>query len=165
MLMKTIRIKALNQENFAPFGEVIEATEQCESYFINEGNCRRYHNLAKVEAKGENAKAIISIFRAKPISLPFELKMMERHPFGSQSFMPLSPSQFLVIVAKNENGKPASLQAFLANIGQGVNIDINVWHAPLCALKMETDFFVVDRDGAENNLETYDFENPYRIEK
>jgi len=163
--MKTIKIKALNQENFAPFGEVLEANDQCESYLINEGNCRRYHNLAQVETMGENAKAIISIFRAKPISLPFELKMMERHPFGSQSFMPLSPSQFLVIVTKDENGKPAAPQAFLASIGQGVNININVWHAPLCALKNETNFLVVDRDGAENNLETYDYEKPYRIEK
>lgn len=163
--MFEIKIEPLTAANFAPFGEVIEISENCENYEINEGTCRRYHKLAQVETMGEKAKAIISIFRAKPISLPFELKIMERHPLGSQSFMPLSSSQFLVIVAKDENDAPASPRGFLANIGQGVNININIWHAPLCALNQITDFIVIDRDGKGDNLEIYHFEKPYRIIK
>ena len=90
---------------------------------------------------------------------------MERHPYGSQAFMPMSLARFLVIVADDENGKAGEPKAFLAKEGQGVNYYPNIWHGALVALNKETDFLVVDRVGAEKNLELYNFEDAYWIEE
>ncbi len=162
--MKTIKIKQLSQQAFASFGQVIEIDKHSDFIAINNGTTKRYHDLAKVQIKGTNARTAISIFRASPFDLPYSLNFMERHPYGSQSFMPLIPSKFLIIVAKDKDGVPTNPIAFLASEGQGVNYHSNVWHGALVALEKETDFLVVDREGEENNLELYDFEKPYRVE-
>lgn len=163
--MKIIKIKPLTKQAFAPFGEIIEITDSDKPMLINNGTTKRFHDLAKVEALGINARTAISIFRAKPFSLPYNLTFMERHPYGSQAFMPLIPSRFLVIVAKDDNSKPTDPLAFMASEGQGVNYNTNVWHGALVALDRETGFMVVDREGEESNLELYDFEKPFRIEE
>lgn len=162
--MKTITIKQLSQQAFAPFGEIIEINKRSDFIEINNGTTKRFHDLAKIEIKGTNARTAISIFRANPFDLPYSLGFMERHPYGSQSFMPLIASKFLVIVAQDKDGVPTNPIAFLANEGQGVNYHSNIWHGALVALDRETDFLVVDREGEENNLELYDFEKPYRVE-
>jgi len=89
--------------------------------------------------------------------------MMERHPFGSQCFVPLKGRPFLVVVAQDEGGRPGKPQVFLARGDQGVNYRVNTWHYPLMALEEQSDFLVVDRDGPGNNLEEYFFETPYII--
>jgi len=162
--MKTIKIESLSQQAFAPFGDVIEIDKYSDFIEINNGTTKRFHDLAKVQIKGTNARTAISIFRANPFDLPYSLNFMERHPYGSQNFMPLIPSKFLVIVAQDKDGVPTNPIAFLASEGQGVNYHSNIWHGALVALDRETDFLVVDREGEENNLEIYDFEKPYRVE-
>jgi ureidoglycolate lyase len=89
--------------------------------------------------------------------------MMERHPFGSQSFSPLSGRPFLVAVSSDEDGKPGQPQVFLASPHQGVNYRRNTWHHPLMAIGEVSDFLVVDRDGPGNNLEEFFFETPFVI--
>src|SRR5690606_35411106 len=88
--MSMILARPLTREAFRPFGDVIEV-EGADNFLINNGNCCRFHDLAKVEATGENARVLINIFRAQPCPLPHSLGMVERHPFGSQAFMPLAP--------------------------------------------------------------------------
>ncbi len=161
--MKNIIIKALNQKDFTPFGEVIEITEHSKSISINNGTTERFHDLAKIITSGTNARTAISIFRAKPFSLPYNLTFMERHPYGSQMFMPLAPCRFLAIVASNKNGKPSNIQAFMVAPNQGINFKQNIWHGALVALDERRDFLIVDREGNEDNLEIYNFENHYRI--
>ncbi len=161
--MKNIKIEQLTKQAFAPFGQVIEITDTSEPMLINNGTTKRFHDLANIITKGENARTAISIFRATPFTLPYDLTFMERHPYGSQAFMPLIPSKFLVIVARDKNGKPNEPLAFMASEGQGVNYNINIWHGALVALDRETDFLVVDREGKENNLQLYDFAQPYRV--
>ncbi len=162
--MKILPVKKLNKKDFAPFGDVIEIDEQDDFMLINNGTTKRFHDLAKITLSGTNARPALSIFRAKPVSLPYNLTFMERHPFGSQSFMPLIPSRFLVIVAKDNEGVPDEPLVFLAEQGQGVNYHQNIWHGALTALDRETDFMVVDREGEENNLQLYDYPTPFRIE-
>jgi ureidoglycolate lyase len=89
--------------------------------------------------------------------------MMERHPFGSQSFMPLSGRPFLVGVSQDKDGKPGKPKIFLARADQGVNYFANTWHHPLMALGAVSDFLVVDRDNTAANLEEFFFEAPYSI--
>ncbi|WP_048646876.1 ureidoglycolate lyase [Nitratireductor soli] len=160
--MRTLTAKPLTREAFASFGDVIEA-EGAESFLINNGNCRRFHDLAKVEATGDNARVLISLLRAKPYAEPVALTMVERHPLGSQAFIPLSPAPFLVVVCPDDNGVPGAPHVFLTRPGQGVNYARGTWHGVLTPLGAEQDFAVVDRGGDGNNLEEFFFPSPYQI--
>ena len=157
-------IEPLTREAFVPFGEVIEA-DPASMRLINGGTTERYHALATVETDGEGAQAIINIFRGQPRKFPYIVNMMERHPFGSQSFSPLSGRPFLVVVSEDRDGIPDVPRVFLARADQGVNYRANAWHHPLMTLGEVSDFLVVDRLGPGNNLEEYFFDTPYLIEE
>lgn len=157
-----LSVQPLTAIAFAPFGEVIEA-DPSTMRLINGGTTERYHALFAPEAAGEGAQVIVNIFRGQPRRFPYEIGMMERHPFGSQSFSPLSQRPFLVAVSPDEGGRPGRPQVFLARPDQGVNYRRNVWHHPLMAIGAVSDFLVVDRDGPGNNLEEHVFATPYRI--
>jgi ureidoglycolate lyase len=160
--MKEIEIQPLTKDAFAPFGEVIEM-EGAQNFPINAGTCIRYHDLAKIETTGEKARPMISLMRAKPSTLPLELRMVERHPLGSQAFIPLSDNLFLVVVAEETGDGPGEPLAFRTGPGQGVNIGRNVWHGVLTPLDHLSDFAVVDRGGDGVNLEEHIYRAPFLI--
>jgi ureidoglycolate lyase len=160
--MKTIDIEPLTREAFAPFGEVIEQ-EGASSFPINAGKCTRYHDLAKIETTGDKARPMISLLRGEPYALPLELGMVERHPFGSQAFIPLGESPFLVVVAEATEDGPGEPLAFRTTPGQGVNIGRNVWHGILTPLEAVSDFAVIDRAGDGVNLEEHFYAEPFLI--
>ncbi|QFY60878.1 ureidoglycolate lyase [Rhizobium grahamii] len=157
-----LNVQLLTKSAFAPFGDVIEADPATMRY-INNGTTERFHALAAPQAVGEGARVIINLFRGQPRAFPYEIGMMERHPFGSQSFSPISAHPYLVVVSEDEDGKPGRPQVFLARGDQGVNYRRNVWHHPLMSLRAVSDFVVVDREGPGNNLEEYFFETPFII--
>ena len=157
-------IRPLTKSAFAPFGEVIEA-DPASMRLINGGTTERFHALAVAQATGEGARVIINLFRGQPRSFPYAVDMMERHPFGSQSFSPVSGRPFLVVVSEAENGRPGRPQVFRARGDQGVNYGRNVWHHPLMALGQASDFLVFDREGPNNNLEEFFFEIPFIIKE
>ena len=159
---RIITIEQLTRDAFAPFGQVIE-TEGAHHYAINAGMTERYHDLARVELGGVHPRPLISIFRGQPYQLPLTLRLVERHPLGSQAFDPLGPATWLVIVAEDEGGTPARLRAFEPGPGQGVNIAMNTWHGVLTPLDREADFLVVDRGGEGNNLEEHHFPEPWTV--
>ena len=146
---------------------------------INKGKCGRYHDLAKLDFADDgkdNFRAGISLFNSETFSLPTKIDLLERHPLGSQAFIPVSqnssPNCFLVVVAQDDNGTPCNLQAFVTKSGQSINIHRNIWHAPLCPLNNddgETDeyrlFAVIDWIGERTNLQEYCFDVPYVVEK
>ncbi|KFB09073.1 ureidoglycolate lyase [Nitratireductor basaltis] len=156
MSARLIKAQPLTREAFAPFGDVIQ-TEGAENFLINAGKTRRFHDLAKVETCGENARVLINIFRGEAHELPLPLKLVERHPLGSQAFFPLAGRRFIVIVCPDEGGKPGMPHAFLASGKQGVNYHVGTWHGVLTAIDQDQDFLVVDRGGDGNNLEEYRF--------
>lgn len=150
----------LTAEAFKPFGDVIEAAGAADM-MINEGRCERFHNRARLTFQG--GEAGISLFRSDASSLPYELTLMERHPIGSQAFLPMSKTPFLVVVAEDADGKPGKLHAFVTAPGQGVNYLADTWHAPLIALEDQAVFAVIDRIGSGNNLEESPLSEPVRI--
>lgn len=160
--MKEIEIRPLTREAFAPFGDVIE-TENAHSFPINGGKCTRYHDLAKIETAGDKARPMISLVRGEPYPLPLKLTMVERHPLGSQAFIPLTDNPFLVVVSGETNEGPSEPIAFRTAPGQGVNIARNVWHGILTPLEDVSDFAVVDRGGEGVNLEEHFFEVPFLL--
>ncbi len=160
-MSREIVIQPLTAEAFAPFGDVIAAAG-IPTRMINQGNCGRYDDLARLDFAGEGRPGI-SVFEAKPCTLPLTLEMVECHPMGSQAFLPLSVDPFLVVVAPDEGGKPGRPLAFLTQPGQGVNYHRGTWHGVLTPLTGPGLFAVVDRLGPGENLEEHWFETPYIV--
>ncbi|MCJ0763862.1 ureidoglycolate lyase [Variovorax terrae] len=160
--MKLLQPRPLTREAFAPFGQVIEL-EGATQFAINGGTTQRFHDLARVDTLAEGGRPLISLFRAQPRAQPVRLTLMERHPLGSQAFLPLSAQPYLVVVAPDHGGRPGPLQAFVTCGWQGVNYDRNVWHHPLLALEAVCDFIVVDRGGEGCNLEEWPLAEPTGI--
>lgn len=154
----------LTPEAFAPFGELVSVRGK--PVMINNGTTERYHNLAQVTvgSEAQSGQSIISIFRAQPRTLPMPVSMMERHPLGSQAFLPASDEPYLVLVCLGDDAPdPASFKLFLATGEEGVNYKANCWHHPLLALNRVCDFWIVDRVGPGNNLEEFFFPDDWNI--
>ncbi len=156
----SLTAQALTAEAFRPFGDVIDAGGRATA-MINDARCERFHDLARLEF-GEG-RAGVSIFRSKASELPYRLEMMERHPVGSQAFLPMGERPFLVVVAEDKSGRPGKPHAFLAGPEQGVNYLAGIWHAPLIALADDAVFAVVDRIGSGDNLEEYRLDTPCSV--
>lgn len=155
--MRRLTIEPLSKEAFAPFGDVIE-TDGSEYFMINNGSTRRYHQLATVETAQPDDRAIISIFRAEALAMPLSIRMLERHPLGSQAFIPLLGNPFLIVVAPvGDVPQPESVRAFRSNGRQGVNYHRGVWHHPVLTIEKRDDFLVVDRSGSGNNCDEHFF--------
>lgn len=159
--MRNIRVEPLTAGAFAPFGEVLEAAGAPDR-IINQGLCGRWHDRAALEF-GPGGRAGISIFRGEARVLPLVLDMVERHPEGSQAFLPMSADPFLVIVAPDDGGAPGAPRAFMTAPGQGVNYRRGVWHGVLTPLAAPGLFAVVDRIGQTPNLEEHWFETPWVV--
>jgi ureidoglycolate lyase len=158
-----IKTEPLTADAFAPFGEILEAAGEPDK-LINQGLCGRYHDLATLDFTGEDARAGVSLFLSQKRTLPYTLDMVERHPLGSQAFVPMTPEPFLVVVCPDENGRPGQPLAFITRPGQGINFFRNTWHGVLTPLSDPGLFCVIDRIGGGDNLEEIWFETPYRIE-
>jgi ureidoglycolate lyase len=149
---QTLIVEPLTRAAFAPFGDVIEL-DGAQHFPINAGTTIRYHDLADVDVAQDGGRALINVFRAQPRALPFEVTMLERHPLGSQAFMPLGERPYLVVVALAGELDVATIRAFVTRGWQGVNYAKGVWHHPLIALDVASDFIVVDRGGEGRNLD------------
>ncbi len=158
--MTEIRIAPLTAGAFAPFGDVLTC-DGAPDTLINQGLCGRWHDRATLDFEG--GRAGISLFRSELRTLPYALDMVERHPLGSQAFLPLSSDPFFVIVAPDEGGTPGHPLAFRTTSGQGVNYHRGTWHGVLTPLTGPGLFAVVDRIGAGNNLEEHWFETPHIV--
>jgi ureidoglycolate lyase len=150
LILKAIPLSA---QAFAPFGEVIEIAGHS-SRWINEGTSQRFDDLAQVDVMAAGGRPVISIFQASARSLPFEARVLERHPLSSQSFFPLEGRPFLVVVAEAAPRPDASrVRAFLCSGKQGVSYRRNTWHHALIALDQISNFLVVDRTGPGENCD------------
>ena len=159
--MGVILTEPLSAARFAPFGEVIGFRAEPDR-IINQGLCGRHHDLARLDF-GADGRAGISLFDARPRALPYRLEMVERHPEGSQAFIPLNPAPFLVIVAEDLGGVPGRPRAFIARPGQGVNYRRGTWHGVLTPLAAPGHFAVIDRIGPGANLEEHWFADPWEV--
>lgn len=158
--VREIVVEPLTREAFARFGEVIDI-EGADSFPINQGRTERFHALAAVELLGDDPRAILSIFRGQPLE-PLDIDLMERHPLGSQAFVPLNNQPFLAVVAPPGNFDESSIRAFLARGNQGLSYRAGTWHAPLLPLEADADYLVVDRQGLGNNCDETLLATPVR---
>ena len=152
--------RPLTAEAFAPWGEVLEA-RGAPDRLINAGLCGRFHDRAGLDFGG--GRAGISVFLAEPRPLPYALDLVERHPLGSQAFLPMTDAPFLVIVAEGDGAAPGPVHAFLTSGAQGINLRRGAWHGVLTPLRAPGLFAVVDRIGEGANLEEHRFAEPLTI--
>ncbi|TAG10921.1 MAG: Ureidoglycolate hydrolase [Rhodobacterales bacterium] len=154
--MQTLKPEPLTAAAFAAFGDVLDATGDFR--LINDGLCHRHHDRARLDFG--DARAGLSVFQAEPRALPYTFDLIERHPEGSQAFIPMTEHPFLVIVALDPQAQP---RAFLTNGAQGINLHRGTWHGVLTPLHAPGIFAVVDRIGTTPNLEEYRYTQPWTV--
>lgn len=159
--MRTIRAEPLTPAAFAPFGQVL-AADGPPDRIINRGLCGRWHDRAALEF-GAGGRAGISVFLAEPRRLPYVCDLLERHPEGSQAFIPMHDHPFLVIVAPDAGGIPGAPRAFLTSGAQGINLNRGCWHGVLTPLAAPGLFAVIDRIGPTPNLEEHLLAEPFQV--
>ena len=148
--------KKINRKNFKKFGDLI-STRKRKPIKINNGYANMYDNLCKINTSTKNGNTIVSIFSAKKRKFPMNIKMMEKHPLGSQAFIPMKESTFLVFVApQGEKPNVKKIESFIVPKQTGVNYKPGIWHFPLIS-KKKMNFLVVDRKGKGNNLVIHNF--------
>ena len=150
-----IKPKPITKENFKKFGDMI-STEDIKPLEINNGFAKRYDGIANLDTKKNNGESTICIFSALKRSFPMKIDMMEKHPLGSQAFIPMKETVFLSFVAP-EGKKPdlTRVEAFIIPKGIGVNYNPGIWHFPLISTE-DMNFLVVDRKGEGDNLIIHD---------
>lgn len=153
----TLRPEPLTAAGFAAFGDVIESSVAYQ--LINRGTTRHFDDLAQIDVASGGGRPQVSIYRVVPYELPLAIRMLERHPLGSQLLMPLHDEPFLIVVApRGERIDPGSVKAFVTNGRQGVNYRPGTWHHPVIALRDPSEFLVVDREGPGRNCDEHVFE-------
>ncbi len=157
-----IKPKKVSKKNFKKFGQIIDASKK--KYFrINNGYAKRYDNLGKIDTLTKKGKTIVSIFSAKKRRFPMKVDMMEKHPLGSQAFVPMKETSFFVFVApKGDKPNLKKIESFKIPKQTGINLNPGIWHFPLISIK-NMNFLVIDRKGKGNNLIIHKFrkENIY----
>ncbi len=147
---------------FAPFGALIDVGGGVD-FMINEGSAGRCDNIAEVDVSDKGGTPYVSIFRATKRPFPIKVDMMERHPLGSQMFLPIQDKPWLVVVASGDEPSADSCQAFLVSGHQAIQFHKNTWHFPLLIMAESQDFWVIDRSGPGNNLDEYMFKGDAAI--
>ena len=153
-----IKPKKITRKNFQKFGDLISVKKK-KSININDGYAKRFDNLCRINTSSKKGKTIMSIFSAKKRKFPMNIKMMEKHPLGSQAFVPMNETTFLVFVApKGKRPNTKKIESFIVPKQTGINYKPGIWHFPLISTK-NMNFLVIDRKGIGNNLVIHNFKN------
>jgi ureidoglycolate lyase len=160
----TLKPEPLSAERFAPYGDVIE-TSLGGADAMNAARFERFDDLCNVDLINDGRIAV-SIARCRtPSSLPLRLDMVERHPLGSQAFVPLSPCKIVIVVAPPEESVEArDLRAFITNGRQGFNYRRGTWHMPLVSFAAGQEYLIIDRGGSESNCEEHTLDDVIYLE-
>ena len=120
--------RPLTAEAFAPYGEVFAVPQTVgtrTSFDKGLANLRPH------------VPASLSIILAAPVPEPVAVSVIERHVFTSQSFVPMAPARWVIVVAPGTAEGRADLaaaEAFLPALAPGT------WHAPLTVLDAPSPF-------------------------
>lgn len=160
---RTLRLEPLGAEGFAPFGELLMSGLGA-TKAANQGTAKRCDFAAGLESTRPEARPNLAVFTSEAQSLPFALRLLERHPCSTQAFLPLRTERFLVCVAASRpDGSPdlATLRAFVGVAGQAINYRRGVWHHPIIALGAPAELAMLawEDGGPDDCVESW-FEEP-----
>ena len=154
---KIIKPVNISRSNFSSYGDLI-STDDINPININEGYAKRFDNLANLDTSKDSGKTIVSIFSASKRTFPMKIHMMEKHPLGTQAFMPMKETTFLAFVAPSgESPEIDKIQSFIIPPKIGINYKPGIWHFPLISTE-NINFLVIDRKGSGDNLIIHKFE-------
>jgi ureidoglycolate lyase len=159
-MSRTLTARPLTAEAFAPYGDLLMPKPEPDK-IINQGKCGRHHDLAKLDFA--DGRAGISLFVSEARHLPYRVELVERHPEGSQAFVPLDGVPMIVIVAPDVDGSPGQPEAFLSAPGQSINLHRGTWHGVLAPFQQPGQYIVIDRIGDGANLEEHWFKEPWIV--
>ena len=152
-----IQPKKITKENFSKYGDLI-SKDNIKPIDINNRYAKRFDNLANVDTSNDGGKTVVSIFSALKRTFPMKIDMMEKHPLGSQAFIPMKETTFLSFVAPlGKSPEINKIQSFIVPPKTGINYKPGIWHFPLISTE-DTNFLVIDRKGDGNNLIIHKFE-------
>jgi len=153
-IIKPIKI---TRKNFATYGDLI-SSDDVKPMDINAGYAKRFDNLANIITSKDDGKTIVSIFSAVKRTFPMKIDMMEKHPLGSQAFVPMKETTFITFVAPpGEKPEINNIESFVVPPKIGINYKPNIWHFPLISTE-DTSFLVIDRKGNGENLVIHKFD-------
>ena len=154
---KTIKPIEITRKNFAAYGDLI-SSDNIKPIDINAGYAKRFDNLANINTSRDGGKTIVSIFSTLKRTFPMKIDMMEKHPLGSQAFIPMKETNFIVLVAPpGDKPEISKIESFVVSRGIGINYKPDIWHFPLISTE-NMNFLVMDRKGTGDNLIIYNFE-------
>ena len=108
----TLRPKPLTRERFAPYGDVIEAAADHRTP-MNAARFERFDHLCEVDLPHQG-RAAVSIARCRvATSLPYRIDWVERHPHGSQAFVPLISGTHWKLMVRLGRGSLPSLMSWI----------------------------------------------------
>ncbi len=147
----------ITRKNFAAYGDLI-SSDNIKPIDINAGYAKRFDNLANINTSRDGGKTIVSIFSTLKRTFPMKIDMMEKHPLGSQAFIPMKETNFIVLVAPpGDKPEISKIESFVISRGIGINYKPDIWHFPLISTE-NINFLVIDRKGTGDNLIIYNFE-------
>ena len=156
MTEKIITPIPITKENFAKYGDMI-STKDIKPLEINNGYAKRYDGIANLNTSSDNGETTISIFSALKRNFPMKIDMMEKHPLGSQAFIPMKETSFFAFVApKGNRPNLRKIKSFIIPKQTGINLNPGIWHFPLISTK-NMNFLVIDRKGKGKNLIIHKF--------
>jgi len=156
-------LEPLTAEAFAPFGEVIQR-QGVTPQSINYGRTQKFADLARIDTAAEGGETTVHLYRSEAVMLPFQIERMERHPLGSQAFMPLHQQPFPVIVAPpGDDPEFQTIRGFITNGEQGINLHKGVWHHYQVSLAGNCVYLVIDRKGPHNNCVEWELDQALMI--
>ena len=154
---KIIKPVKISRSNFSSYGDLI-STDDINPININDGYAKRFDNLANLDTSKDSGKTIVSIFSALKRTFPMKIDMMEKHPLGTQAFIPMKETTFLAFVAPSgESPEIDKIQSFIIPPKMGINYKPGIWHFPLISTE-NINFLVIDRKGSGDNLIIHKFE-------
>lgn len=162
MSIQTIELVAepLTAKSFAPYGDVIEADPKQDGHFsINGGAIERFNDLANIQSLTKNGKTLVNIAICnRATALPYHITFLERHPLGSQAFIPMCDTPMIIAVAPPlDHINVSDIHAFITNGQQGINYYPNVWHMPMAPLKDNIKMIMIDSGNEDGNYEEFRF--------
>jgi len=150
----SVRLQSLTAQGFAPYGQVLQL-DAAGQRAINQGTSSRLNLLAGLDLHGAKGQAVLAVFHAKAQSPRTPCQMLERHNWGSQSFVPLLGARCRLWVATGDATPDLNtLACFEVSGQQGFTLNKGVWHHPLMALEASS-FLVIEREGPQEDCEVF----------
>ena len=153
MISINLKLEPLTTDAFSPFGDVIDIEQSGTTETINYGLTKRHAHFSFIDTHDDNGKPVMRLFDSNPVTLPFKIIVMERHPLGTQAFINLDSNPYIVVVGLAGDFDASKLRAFIAKSSQSINYSKGTWHHYCLCLKARTRFMVIDRLGPGTNCE------------